>query len=435
MPVHDFLILTLTMKKISLLPSAPTIQIPDTRRVKNGKLEIKIALTGVKNTQTQARCRHPSAPALLNHPMVPGLHLTKTVLHLEKPSSAHPGDLAVYLSKESDWGYRVCASESLLDRVEIYKNGGLLNLIASPEFTKESLSQTSKRELECAVIATVSSYNKTMAPKDDSGTPRTLKPKELPITIHENHLAGDDKTYPDRHIPRKPNFLDYQRYHRLGAPFAGNGKMQPHYHLEFNTPLTRSGVGDILNTLNSMGRVIADREIISAEDIEQILNQLPISMKNERSHLAEIKANRALIPGELETEAQRTSARDYFRGELHALSSANTEKHGPRGKLIPLNNMHMNSFRVIEPHSFLACFSNGYTSLVEDLKQAESIGTTSSPPPSTWELFELYSSFQKAMGDLAKADSVTTEDRGQAEAIRIRLLEAMNKTKTLLAHT
>lgn len=424
---------TVTMTKISSPLPAPTAQTPAAVPSPDGEAKIDDHLTGVQNVACPPLQRSLSTPMPATRPLLAGLHVLDSLVHPTGIAPArHPGSLALGHSKVSAWKEHQCAPESLLGRIEMHQGRGVLTLFASPRFASGELSQTSKRELERAVIATLAAYNQARAPRDSHAQPASLTPRELPVSLHENHLTGDGQVHADRQIPRVPNPRDYDFYHTLGVPFAENGRMHPHYHLEFNGPLTRTGVGDILDTLHSMGRVIEGHEIISADDIEPLLSLLPKAADEETSCLEAMQRHRPRIPGELHAVRQQVRARDELRGEVHALASSNTEKHSDARQSSLRRNMHMNSLRPLEPECLLACFSLGYTSLQEDLEQIESVGKKSHPPPSSRELLDLLAVFNRALDDLAGVSPASAEERAQAQAMTSRLQNAACRTKALL---
>lgn len=420
---------------IKTAPSSPVppLQPPELPASPEATTQVGQHLRGAKNVARPALHRALSNPPPGTRPLLAGLHVLDNLLHPGGIESArHPGSLSLGQSKASTWKAHQCADESLLGRVELHSGRGLMNLFASARFANGELSQTTKREVEGAITATLSAYNHAMAPRDGNGQPLPAQPGELAVSLHENHLVGDGRVHPHRLIPRTPNPRDYDFYHTLGVPFAENGSMLAHYHLEFNGPLTHSGVSAILGTLHSMGRMIDGREIISTGDVEHLLSLLPKASSDEPSHLEQMQRDRMRLPRELHTARQRAQARDRLRGEFHALSSSNTEKHDTLPRPARNHNMHMNSLRALEPECLFSCFAYGHTSLVEDLEQVESLGGASAAPPSTRELFELHAALRQAMNELAGASPVNDEERAQAKAMATRLQAALDKTRSLL---
>ncbi|WP_201258200.1 hypothetical protein, partial [Piscirickettsia litoralis] len=92
------------------------------------------------------------------------------------------------------------------------------------------------------------------------------------------------------------------------------------------------------------------------------------------NNVTEIKAQDILLnlqklPHELSDIKERVSRRDELESEFIALSTNNTEV-ASEGRNF-LQNMHMNSFRNPEP--LLECFSEGHTSVMDDLDKIERI--------------------------------------------------------------
>ena len=326
-----------------------------------------------------------SVPNLGGVLLDPGFRAKATLIHKQLVSAANnPGSLHLASSSKSAWIKHDCSRATLLHSVEVHTKRGLLNLNASKDFSTGALSQESKREVERAVTSTVAALNQIMA-KNDAGPPL--------ITIHENHLAGDGLVHEDRNIPRRGNPDDYDRYHTLGVPFAENGRMQAHYHLEFRGGLTAAAVADVLDSLNDLGTVIAGREIISAEDIELIVGKMPASDAAKSSLRKDIKAVRQLIPSELDAGSAKTQVRDELFGAFTALGSANVEVS--TGQVF--RSAHMNGFRIAEPD----CLDNGNTRLSDDLALVESIsGGRAISSLTTQHLLDIHLSFQKAVADL-----------------------------------
>ncbi|AFY22230.1 hypothetical protein PputUW4_05040 [Pseudomonas sp. UW4] len=344
-----------------------------------------------------------SAPNLSGVLLDPGFHAKTTLVHKQLVlAENNPGSLHLASSSKSAWVKHDCSPAALIHSVEVHAKRGLLNLIASRDFATGALSQEEKREVGRAVISTVMALNQILARKD----------AEFPsITIHENHLIGDGLIHEDRNLPRQSNPDDYDRYHTLGVPFAENGRMQAHYHLEFRGGLTAAAVADVLNSLNDVGIVIAGREIISAQDIELIVGKLPASDTAKSSLRMELKAVRQLIPSELDANASRTRTRDELFGAFTALGSASVE--ASTGQVF--RNAHMNGFRIAEPD----CLGNGNTRLSDDLALIESFsGGVSVSSLTIQHLLDIHLSFRKAMADLPDAD---------ADAVGVKELQAFKE--------
>lgn len=357
-----------------------------------------------------------SAPNLTVVPLDPGFRAKSTLVHKQLVSTANnPGSLHLASSSKSTWVKHDCSPATLLHSVEVHAKRGLLNLNASKDFATGALSQECKREVERAVTSTVAALNQVLA-RSDAGSPL--------ITIHENHLLGDGLVYEDRNIPRRGNPDDYDRYHTLGVPFAENGRMQAHYHLELRGGLTATIVADVLNSLNDIGTVIAGREIISADDIELILGKLPDRETAKSSLRMEIKAVRQLIPTELDAKASKTQVRDELFGAFTALGSANVEIS--TGHVF--RNAHMNGFRIAEPD----CLGNGNTRLSDDLALVESFADGASTTPlTTLQFLDIHLSFRKAMGDLPAADGDGIEVK-ELQAFKERLEAASEQVIRML---
>jgi hypothetical protein len=360
-----------------------------------------------------------SAPNLSGVPLDPGFRAKKTLVHKQLVSTTNnPGSLHLASSSKSTWVRHDCSPATLLHSVEVHAGRGLLNLNASKDFATGALSEESKREVERAVTSTAAALNQITA-RSDAGAPL--------ITIHENHLIGDGLVYEDRNIPRQGNPDDYDRYHTLGVPFAENGRMQPHYHLEFRGGLTASIVADVLNSLNDIGTVIAGKEIISKEDIELILGKLPARETAKPSLRTQIKAVRQSIPAELDAKASKTRVRDELFGTFTAMGSANVE--ASTGQVF--RNAHMNGFRIAEPD----CLGNGNTRLSDDLALVESFTEGGSTPSlTTQHLLDIHRSFRKAMANLPAADADGIEVK-ELEVFQKRLAAASEQVSRMLRHS
>jgi hypothetical protein len=239
--------------------------------------------------------------------------------------------------------------------VEVHAKRGIVNLIASEKFPLGELNQSTKRELGRAVISVVSAYNKAS--------------QEVAISVHENHLKGDGGIYPDADIPREPNSRDYDYYHTLGIPFADNGEMQPHYHLQFEgRSVDREMLRSVLIPLNDIGD-IDGVEIISEYDIEHLASTLPEG-SGVAPMIEDVIAHREKIPIEIESAEAQVYLRDSYRGEFIALSSQHTfNRANATGVEQALANMHMNSYR--DPEPLLECFVTGTTTVSEALHRIE----------------------------------------------------------------
>ncbi|WP_237886830.1 hypothetical protein [Pseudomonas sp. PGPR40] len=355
-----------------------------------------------------------SVPNLSGVLLDPGFRAKTTLVHKQLVSAANnPGSLHLASSSKSAWVKHDCSPATLLHSVEVHTKRGLMNLNASKDFATGTLSQENKREVERAVSSTVAALNQIMA-RNDAGPPS--------ITIHENHLIGDGLVHEDRNIPRRGNPDDYDRYHTLGVPFAENGRMQAHYHLEFRGGLTAAAFADVLNGLNDVGTVIAGREIVSAEDIGLILGKIPSSDAAKSSLRMEIKAVRQLIPSEFDAGSSKTQARDELFGTFTALGSANVEVN--TGQVF--RNAHMNGFRVAEPD----CLDNGNTRLSDDLALVESFSDGASVSTlTTQHLLDIHLSFRKAMADLPDAGVVGMKE---VKAFKERLELASQQVVSML---
>jgi len=234
-----------------------------------------------------------------------------------------------------EWQRVACTPGSMLQNVEIRRAKGLLNLTGSSDFAIGTRSQTQKRDLQRTVAAVIMAYNEVAA---EAGAPL--------ITIHENHVKGDGKVYEDRKIPRASNERDYDYYHTLGVNYADNGRMLPHYHLEFGKALNKQNVGAVLWNLHRIGRDVLGGEILHPNDIANILNKLPEGQILPGLDAQKVGERRQLLPNELATPKDRANSRDTLESAFIALSSANTEI---ASKHPSLRNAHMNSFRIAEP--------------------------------------------------------------------------------------
>jgi hypothetical protein len=355
-----------------------------------------------------------SAPNLSSVLLDPGFRAKETLVYKQLVSTTqNPGSLHLASSSTAAWVKHDCSASGLLHSVEVHAKRGLLNLNASRDFATGVLSQPDKREVERAVTSMIAALNQI------AGTAANGLPL---ITIHENHLIGDGLVHQDRDIPRQGNLADYDRYHTLGVPFAENGRMQAHYHLEFNGGVTGDNVADVLNSLNDLGTVIAGRQIISAEDIEIILGKLPAKVSEKFSLREQIKSVRQLIPSELHENSLKTQARDELFGVFTALGSANVE--ASTGQVF--RNAHMNGFRFAEPD----CMDSGNTRLSDDLELVESfINGFPVLTLSNQHLLDLYLSFRKAMAELPEASEVGVKE---LQAFKERLETASEQITKML---
>lgn len=302
----------------------------------------------------------------------------------------------------------------MLQNVEVRPRKGLLNLTGSAQFSTGDLSQTEKRDLQRAIASVVMTYNQLAGQSGTAG-----------ISIHENHLIGDNEIHEDRKIPRKSNERDYDYYHTLGVNFADNGRMMPHYHLEFGEPLTRHSVGAVLESLHQIGRQVLGRDILSQDDIAAVLALLPQGKPLPGIDARQILASRPLLPNEIASPEGRAQARDELESAFLALASQNTELASARPFL---QNMHMNTFRPAEP--LFECFSAGHTCVIDDLEKIEA-----HPEPGSnmrvdvSELLAIHHSLGVASRELGPYAGGTVEER---RALAGRMSEGMAKIKLLL---
>jgi hypothetical protein len=324
----------------------------------------------------------------------------------------NPGAVMVARNNVREWQRIDCAPGSMLQNVEIRHAKGLLNLTASSSFATGSMSQTQKRDLQRAVASVVMAYNELAA---ESGA--------APVSIHENHLKGDGKVYEDRNIPRVSNERDYDFYHTLGVNFAKNGRMMPHYHLEFGCALNKKGVAAVLQSLHSIGKDVLGSEILSQSDITKVLDKLPEGQPIPGIDAQKIAERRQRLPNEMTAADERARSRDELESAFIALSSANTEAASDNTFL---RNAHMNSFRPAEP--MFECFSAGHTSLVDDLERIER-APLNEHGMSVPELMSIHQGFKKASGELAGYSGGSAEER---HTLADRLHAGMEKARDLL---
>jgi hypothetical protein len=325
----------------------------------------------------------------------------------------HPGDVAktgnagtlsIARSNPLQWNRHRCDEGSAFDSIEWHPKRGIMTLIGSEGFATGEMSQTKKRDLQRAVTAVILAYNEASANEGDA-VPQ--------LTLHENHLVGDGKVHEDRKIPRQSSERDYDYYHTLGVVFADNGKMLPHYHLEFNRPLDRNCVGAILQSLAGSD-VGPDAPLLSAADVERILRALPPGYP--AAALSPMP-----LPPALPNPADRARRRDELEGAFIALSSANTEGAA-------IENMHMNSFRPAEP--LMECFPDGHTAVMTDLQVMEAqAAATSSGQFSVTELLAIERGLRQSAAAVSSFDGGTEEER---HALSTRLTAGANQAKLLL---
>lgn len=345
--------------------------------------------------------------------LAPEVRRFDSLLHpLGNLSPRNPGTVMVARNNVEEWKRIDCTPGSMLQNVEIRRSKGLLNLTASSGFAAGTLSQTQKRDLQRAVASVVMAYNELAA---ESGV--------APVSIHENHLKGDGKVYEDRKIPRISNERDYDYYHTLGVNFAKNGRMMPHYHLEFEGALNKQSVAAVLQSLHRIGQEVLGGEILSQSDTAKVLDNLPEGQPIPGLDAQKIAKRRQRLPNETAAPEDRARSRDELESAFIALSSANTEAASENTFL---RNTHMNSFRPAEP--VFECFSAGHTSLVDDLERIER-AQLRDHGLSVSELMSIHQGFKKASGELAGYSGGSV---GEREALAGRLNAGMEKAKDLL---
>ncbi|RWU17041.1 hypothetical protein DM813_27140 [Pseudomonas alkylphenolica] len=355
--------------------------------------------------------RAGSMPNLVGIPLMPGIHHRKdTLIHpfLEKAENA-PGALSTATSSSAAWQTYQCHPISLVETVEVHAGRGLVNLIGNGGFASGELSQSTKRDVERAVTAVIAAYNGL---QDSHGLPL--------LTIHENHLVGDGNVHEDFHLPRQANPKDYDYYHTLGVKFGANGKMHPHYHLEFHAPLTQEMLGSVLEALS---RVSTASSVMSGSDVDGVLalySHLPGN--REKVFTDQLLAGLQRLPSEINDARERTKVRDELKGEFIALSSANTEIRTDT----PVRNMHMNAFRPPEP--LLECFYGGNTNVEDYLRRIEE-GLLFNAPVA--QLLGIYQELRHAASNLSGIP-VDGNDEQLTEANQ-RLSSAMGKLQHWLA--
>jgi hypothetical protein len=368
-----------------------------------------------QTTSADTRQRSHSTSRPDTQKLAPEVRKFDTLEHpLSGLSPRNPGTLMVARNNQNEWNRIPCTPNSLLQNIEVRARKGLLNLTGSAQFATGELNQTQKRDLQRAVTTVVMSYNALAA---KSGTPA--------LSIHENHLIGDGEVHEDRKIPRKSNERDYDYYHTLGANFTDNGRMLPHYHLEFGGPLNRGDVAAVLESLHRIGKEVLGQEILSTSDITAVLAKVPKGASRSGITAQDIETHRLPLPNELESPERRAHARDELEGAFIGLSSRNTEL-GVEQPLI--RNMHMNSFRQAEP--MFECFSSGHTSVMDDLLKIEAHPISSrNPSPDVGELLAINQGLRKASRELAGYSGGNIDER---QALDGRLNDAMSKIKHLL---
>ncbi|KPW24994.1 hypothetical protein ALO83_200121 [Pseudomonas cannabina pv. alisalensis] len=351
--------------------------------------------------------RSNSAPAETTHKLAPDVRRFDTLLHpAENASNLNAGILMLAQNDKRQWDRVTCSPGLLLQNIEVRPEKGLLNLTGSEKFCSGELSQTEKRDLQRAVTSIVMTYNQMAA---EHG--------EAPISIHENHLKGDGKVYEDRHIPRKSNEKDYDYYHTLGVSYADNGKMLPHYHLEFNGKLEKNNVGIILENLKDLGKKIIGKDILTEKEITAVLEKLPERNGTPGFNAAMVREHRPLLPNEITDSTERVRRRDELEGDFISLSSHNTELAADKSRLF-IRNAHMNSFRPAEP--IFECFSAGQVSVMEDLLKVEKHlhldSSESSGQLNFNELLAIHFGLNKALKELNGDASSTVEQRQELAA-------------------
>lgn len=292
-----------------------------------------------------------SSPNLSITPSYPGIH------DMDDSSLAPSAGLLFETRLGTDeWISRDC-DESLIGRVEINSKRGLVNFIASEDFALGNFSAQTKRALERAIVSSVQAYNQSAC--------------AVAITIHENHLKGDGRIHADANIPREPNPRDYNRYHTLGVSFASNGRMLPHYHLQFEDGRVKADMLRVL--LHPLLHASVDgKAVISERDAEAIIAKVP----DGRSDAPVTERAFDAHPGTCETPSAIESrdacaVRDNYRSAFIALSTQNTENRAGSSSGIErsLTNMLMNSHREADPS--LSCFMHGTTTLSDTLHRIE----------------------------------------------------------------
>ncbi|RMN28320.1 hypothetical protein ALQ62_03349 [Pseudomonas coronafaciens pv. zizaniae] len=351
--------------------------------------------------------RSNSTSAETTHKLAPDVRRFDTLLHpTENASNLSAGILMLAQNDKRQWQRVTCSPGLLLQNIEVRPEKGLLNLTGSEKFCSGELSQTEKRDLQRAVTSIVMTYNQIAA---EHG--------ETPISIHENHLEGDGKVYEDRRIPRKSNEKDYDYYHTLGVSYADNGKMLPHYHLEFNGTLNKHNVGIILDNLKHLGKQVIKKDILTEKEITAVLEKLPEHNGTPGFNAAMVREQRPLLPNEITDPTARVQRRDELEGDFISLSSHNTELAADKNRLF-IRNAHMNSFRPAEP--IFECFSAGQVSVIDDLRKIEKYLQSDNSEPSGQldfnELLAIHFSLNKALKELNGDASSTVEQRQELAA-------------------
>jgi hypothetical protein len=375
-----------------------------------GTMMYPSALAGYRPTKTSFESPFPASTKKI----APDVRWFDTLLHpLANTNPRNPGTLIVATNSASEWERIDCSPGSMLHNIEIRPSKGLLNLTASADFVAGRLSPSQKRDLQRAITAVVMTYNE-WAEKTGSAF----------ISIHENHWLGDGKVYEARQIPREPNERSYDYYHTLGVNLAENGRMMPHYHLEFARPLDKRCVSALLLNLHRI-RLGAGHVILRQSDIAQVLRHLPQGQTMQGADEYWIEENRQQrhpLPNELETPEERARCRDELESAFVALSSANTARWGSTF----LRNAYMSSWRPVDAFE---CFPAGHTSLVNDLQRIEKAPDVGHGL-SVSDLMAIHQSFKNALGELARDPGGSPEER---QAVAARLQSGMERTKELLS--
>ncbi|GKS89601.1 hypothetical protein [Acidovorax sp. SUPP2539] len=360
--------------------------------------------------------RSESMPTQGGPKLAPEVRRFDTLQHpLGSRNARNPGTVSIARNNPSEWSRVACTEGSLLSNIEVRPHKRLLNLTGSDLFATGGLSQTQKRDLQRAVTSVVMAYN-TLAEKAGA----------KPITIHENHLAGDGKVHEDRKIPRASNERDYDYYHTLGVSFADNGRMLPHYHLEFGDKMGRHNVAPILQSLRHIGQQVLGQDILGDKEIAAILAKLPAGLPVEGLNAQQIEAARQRLPNEQAAPEERAKSRDDLESAFIALSSQNTEDAEPKRFI---RNMHMNSFRPAEP--MLECFSAGHTSVMDDLAKVEAYpDSAAGQPVDAKEWLAVYLGLRTASRELGGYEGGSEPER---QAIQQRLTGAMGKIQQMLS--
>ncbi|WP_201258199.1 hypothetical protein, partial [Piscirickettsia litoralis] len=227
----------------------------------------KPQLASIKNLDSEVPplLRWNSAPNLATKKIAPDVRMFDTLRHpISSLNAKNPGTVIFSRNSKDEWSRIPLTPNSILQNIEVRPSKGLMNLTGSMKFTTGELNQTQKRDLQRVVTSIIMAYNSI------------AKEKKAPlISIHENHFIGDGEIYENRNIPRLPNEMDYDYYHTLGVNFSDNGIMMPHYHLEFDRPLSKNNVRPILESLQKLGKEALKSDILGVNEISTILEKLP----------------------------------------------------------------------------------------------------------------------------------------------------------------